>query len=54
MKIVIDEALKRRYKAACADQGVTMSDVAVELIKLWLDGKVALSEPQDKTAGQDR
>lgn len=42
MKIVIDEPLKRRYKSACADQGQTMSDVAVELIKLWLDGKIEL------------
>ena len=46
MKIVIDEALKRRYKSACADQGATMSDVAVDLIKLWLDGKIPLSKDQ--------
>lgn len=53
MKIVIDEALKRRFKSACADQGATMSDVAVELIKLWLAGKVDLSEQQDNPPRQN-
>lgn len=49
MKIVIDEALKRRYKPACADQGATMSDVAVELTKLWLNGKIQLPKEQDSS-----
>jgi ParG len=49
MKVVIDEALKRRFKGACGEQGVTMSDVTAELIKGWLAGKFVLQDIKQDT-----
>ncbi|MBD2019254.1 hypothetical protein H6F43_03535 [Leptolyngbya sp. FACHB-36] len=57
MKIVIEESLKRRFKGTCGEKGVTMSDVTVELIKLWLDGQIVLPESEQdmgQDAGQDK
>jgi antitoxin component of RelBE/YafQ-DinJ toxin-antitoxin module len=44
MKIVIDEELKRKFKAACAEQSVTMSDVTAALVKGWLEGRYTLED----------
>ena len=50
MKIVTTEDLKRRFKAACATRGQTMSDVANALIEGWLEGQIVLpsSEAEEK------
>lgn len=42
MKIVIPDALKRRFKKACVDHDSSMSDVVCSLVEAWLAGKVAL------------
>jgi hypothetical protein len=54
MKIVIEEALKRQFKGACGEQGVTMSDVAVELIKGWLDGRFVLQDREDDRSDKQK
>jgi ParG len=53
MKIVTTEERKRRFKSACADQGLTMSDVANALIDDWLAGKIALPRSQQSANQQD-
>jgi hypothetical protein len=55
MKVVIDEALKRRFKVACTEQDQTMSDVVCALVQGWLDGQFVLQNTgqQDKPIGQD-
>lgn len=57
MKVIIDEALKRRFKVACTEQDLTMSDVTSALVQGWLEGKFDLSNvtgQQDRTTGQDK
>jgi antitoxin component of RelBE/YafQ-DinJ toxin-antitoxin module len=49
MKVVIDEDLKRRFKAACATQDITMSDVVSALVQGWLNGQIPLPE-QDQSS----
>lgn len=34
----VDSQLKKDFKAACAKQGKTMSDVTEDLIRNWLGG----------------
>jgi hypothetical protein len=47
MKVVIDEDLKRRFKAACATQDITMSDVVSALVQGWLNGQIPLPEQKE-------
>ncbi|NJL55662.1 hypothetical protein HC928_11010 [bacterium] len=42
MKIVIPEALKRRFKKACIDHDSNMSEVVCGLVEAWLEGKISL------------
>ena len=42
MKIVIPEALKRRFKKACVDYDSNMSEVVCALVEGWLDGRLNL------------
>lgn len=53
MKIVITEALKRRFKSLCAEKGITMSDISVALIEGWIDGRIVLQDSETPT-GQDK
>lgn len=47
MKIVIPEALKRRFKKACVDADSNMSEVVVALVEGWLDGRFPLPDQPD-------
>jgi len=44
MKIVIPEALKRRFKKACVDYDSNMSEVVCALVEGWLDGRLNLEK----------
>jgi len=46
MKIVIPEALKRRFKKACIDHDSNMSEIVCSLVQAWLDGRVDLESGQ--------
>lgn len=35
-QLVIDESLRRRFKARCVEENKTMSDKVEELIRAWL------------------
>jgi len=39
MKVVIEEGLKRRFKVACTERDLTMSDVVSALVEGWLEGR---------------
>lgn len=53
MKVVIDEALKRRFKVACTEQDQTMSDVVSALVQGWLDKKFVLQDTQPQAGGDN-
>jgi len=38
-QLVIDEDLRRRFKARCVEEDTTMSDQVEKLIRVWLEKK---------------
>jgi excinuclease UvrABC nuclease subunit len=49
LKVAINEDLKRRFKAACATQDITMSDVVSALVQGWLNGQIPLPEQEQSS-----
>lgn len=47
MKVVIDSALKHRFKVVCTQRELTMSDVVVALVAGWLSGKYKIDGLDD-------
>jgi hypothetical protein len=53
MKIVIPEALKRRFKKACIDHDSNMSEVVCLLVESWLSGAINLQpDPNQEDTNQ--
>ena len=38
-QLIIDEDLRRRFKARCVEESMTMSDQVEKLIRAWLEKK---------------
>ncbi len=43
--VSVDPKLQRRFKAACAEHGVSMHEQAAALIEAWLQGAAAGARP---------
>ena len=39
LNVVIPKDTQQQFRIACIEDGVTMSDKVVELIKIWLDSR---------------